>query len=154
MVIKIEVNFGDLMSNLNSVISRLRNPERGLRQNAGIGLASLLENFEFEGSGYPNRTKWAPLAPSTVKERSRKYSPSVGAHPILTRTGKLKHSIRYKVRGNILTYYTQTKYAPYHVTGTFKMPARNFMQLNQDSINRIAKGLTNWIFENLGKQRV
>ena len=145
MVIKIDVKMGNLLSELNSISSRLRNPERGMRKSAFIGLNALLENFVYEGSGFPNRRRWQSLKPSTMKERARKLGPNYASHPILTRTGKLRNSIRYKAKRNILTYYTQVKYAQYHVTGTSKIPERNFMLLNQETVELLTEEIINWM---------
>ncbi|HEW92298.1 MAG TPA: hypothetical protein ENF81_07130 [Thermotogaceae bacterium] len=149
--VKINVSFGNLKRNLNSVISRARNPERGLRKIAPWGLQSLQTNFKEEASGYEAVKRWAPLAESTRKERARKLGAAFAAHPILQRTKKLLNSIRYKVKTNVLTYYTQTRYAQYHVTGTHNMPARNFMIIRKHVIERMAKYIISWVFENFGK---
>ena len=86
----------------------------------------------FRGEGQTRQTsKWAPLAPSTLRARARrrKISGSSGfGTKILWDTGRLRNSYINSpivhVEGNTMRWGTDVPYAKYHETGTRWMPAR------------------------------
>lgn len=106
------------------------------------------------GSGRGARgSSWAPLAPSTVRERERLgYG---GAHPILVRQGDLMESLTVLgARGNITRigptsaeFGTAHPLAPFHHWGTRRMPARPLVGLTWRRKQGIVKRLGDYIRE-------
>lgn len=86
--------------------------------------------FAQQGGYYGKASKWAPLRPSTVKDRERKGY--MGTWPILFRTGTLMSSLFdpagpdhiEQVTATSLTIGTANPYAIFHQAGTVKMVAR------------------------------
>lgn len=85
-------------------------------------LMDFRHNFEQEGGVFGKDSKWAPLAASTVAERSRQLGPWFAAHPILNRTGDLEQSVTvrgaprnvFEVGPNSLTIGTTDPVAIFH----------------------------------------
>ncbi len=77
-----------------------------------------IELAQFRSEGTRSRA-WAPLAPSTVRQRG-------SAHPILDDTGTLRRSLTLpeapdsvrRLTATSLLIGTEVEYARYHVTGT------------------------------------
>lgn len=100
------------------------------------------EQFDSEGSYASGR--WAPLAPSTVRQKA-----AAGLDPrILHATGRLRGSLMGKnadriarVNRKSLTYGTYTRYAIFHVTGTERMPRRRPMQLTKGDRRLIVRSI-------------
>jgi len=63
----------------------------------------------FTGEGRPSR--WAPLAPATIRERIRL---GFGAGPILQRTKTLRNAFRTHVGKTFLRILNNTPYFKYH----------------------------------------
>lgn len=67
------------------------------------------EQFTTEGAYIAKKMAWAPLRPSTVKDRISKGF--FGEHPILYRTGRLMRSFSDKNAPGNITYITPTELA-------------------------------------------
>ncbi len=83
----------------------------------------------------PDSIKWAALSPNTLREKRKKYA----VPNILIRTGKLRDSIKYALRGDKITLKSVAKYGKYHQFGTKKMPARPFIGLDKFEEQRILR---------------
>lgn len=91
-----------------------------VKQRAAEGFEN---TFQSQGPG------WAPLRPSTVRQRiSQGYS---GTSPILTRSRELRdaYTVNLKYRGtaSTITFVISVPYGKYHLTGTRRMPAREVL---------------------------
>jgi phage gpG-like protein len=89
---------------------------------------AVAQQFESQGT-YFNKTPWAPLAASTLKDRKRK---GFDLSSILRRSsgdagllGSILSST--SIDGSTVTIGTNKHYAPYLQFGTSKMPARPFL---------------------------
>jgi phage gpG-like protein len=89
-----------------------------------ILLNAVMDNFEVEGAYFQRGLPWAPLAPSTVRQRERLgYSPI----QILRRTAGdagLLGSINFSATGTGVTLGTNVDYAKHLHFGTRYMPPR------------------------------
>ena len=77
----------------------------------------------------------ATLAFRTPTMRPSPWAPrkSGGKWPLLIKSGSLRQSIGWKLRGNnTVVVGTDKKYAGYHQTGTKNMPARPFMPVDEN----------------------
>jgi phage gpG-like protein len=109
-------------------------------------------NMAQEGGYFGTFSKWAPLKPSTVKDRTRKgYG---GAHPILWRTGALANSLFKgagshvrKVGDNSLEVGSDLFYAGFHQSGTRKMVARKVVGISSKRRTEIVKRLNEYIMD-------
>lgn len=72
--------------------------------------------------------KFAALSPRYAR-RKAVVAPGM---PILMRSGQMATSYRYDLNGNLLVINNSRPFAPYHQTGTTKMPAREVIQLQED----------------------
>lgn len=105
-------------------------------------IADLLEAHvaaQFAGEGSRGASPWAPLAPSTVQARTRRWgyyrqAPSfgaAGARPILTWTGRLRRSFSRTGAGHVrqvsasgLTWGSSVPYGRFHQRGGRRLPRR------------------------------
>lgn len=104
---------------------------------------------------------WAPRKPSyitTVNKKTGKKTKKLDGHPLLIKTGALRQSIGWKLRGSYTVVVgTDRKYAPYHQLGTKHMPARPFMPVDAkgnlvpEMMRKINKITENILAEELAK---
>jgi len=101
---------------------------------------AVLKNFETEGARLGK--KWQPLSLKTWMQRQKKGYTG----PILQRTGQLKRSIVSSYGENYAQVSTNLIYAAIHHYGgqagrnkKVNIPARPFMQLNNDDLEKIKK---------------
>jgi len=104
-------------------------------------LKDFFENsvFESEGSVYGN--VWSSLSPSYMAEKSVLY-PGRG---ILEASGNMRHSFEAMSGSDFLTITNTSPLALYHQTGTYKMPQRIIMQLDDTRISKIVDMLKDHI---------
>lgn len=107
------------------------------------GKAVIINQIEANFAGRQTATgqAWAPHAPSTIAR--------YGAHPLLELSGAMKDAAtggpgrrEEIINGDILALGVspeQIEYAGFHETGTAKMPARPFMNLNNDTADKLAE---------------
>lgn len=98
------------------------------------------ENFATGGHG-----KWQGLAESTLKRRG------AGAQ-ILVDTGRLRASIHADVGPSHVEVSTDTVYGMYHVTGTSRLPRRDFLDVDEASLEAAADTIVDGILEAAGFQ--
>lgn len=91
-------------------------------------------NFETEGDLVGG---WEPLSEATLKRRKQRGFTTT----ILTDTGRLRGSFRHdeSEHHEIITSYwmewgSDVPYAPYHQTGTSRMPARPILFVQDDTV--------------------
>lgn len=110
--------------------------ERIARKGAGAGVLSLrgIERRQFGSQGQFASGGWAPLAPSTVREKARKGL----SRKILRATGELEASLVGAGSGHIeivqphqLVFGTSVSYARFHQRGTKRMPRRRVIELRE-----------------------
>lgn len=101
---------------------------------------AVLKNFETEGARLGK--KWQPLSLKTWMQRKKKGYTG----PILQRTGQLKRSIVSSYGDNYAQVSTNLIYAAIHHYGgeaarnkKVKIPARPFMVLNDNDIEKIRR---------------
>jgi HK97 gp10 family phage protein len=86
---------------------------------------------------------WPPLAASTIADKQKH---GYATPKPLLRSGELRDSIEYTVRGNEGAVGTDKEYAPFLEFGTSKMPPRSFLVSSaissKDKIRRMAAGVT------------
>ena len=91
---------------------------------------------------------WAPRKPSKRDD----------GHPLLIRSGNMRQSIRWELRGaDTVAIGTPTKYAPFHQHGTKNMPARPFFPIDRHGqlvpamASKVARTVERIYTEELGK---
>lgn len=86
---------------------------------------------------------WAPLAPSTIEDKARKGFKTPA--PLL-RTGAMRDSIEYTVRGNEGAVGSNDPVAVYQELGTSRIPPRSFLVssaiASEHRIHRMAAAAT------------
>lgn len=111
-----------------------------------VMLKAVHTNFEMEGRDEQGNTHvWQPLAKSTVKQRAKYKGQAYAEHPILELTGRLKSSITPSFGKDYAKVGTAKKYGVFHQTGTRKMPARPFLVLPKDEIEKIKNLLLQYL---------
>ena len=103
-------------------------------------ITSVRTNFNVEG-----RPAWQELAESTVRKRGT-------SHPILTNTGALKSESTNEQNWTVTTddvsltgLDSAVPYAAYNQAGTSKMPAREFVSLQERDMTEIERVFSEWI---------
>lgn len=98
----------------------------------------LVEAFADGGHQKRGGTKWAPLAASTRRRKQRR-----GKTKILVNTGRLRNSLRVRVRRNgsgvVLVFSADAPYAGFHQFGTSRMPARPVVEITASDEDRIVR---------------
>lgn len=100
---------------------RLTNQQE-LMEDIGNYLVSGIGN-SFKKEVDPYNKKWQQLSPATISEKERKGYPL----KILTRTGKLRSSVRFVVNNKSVRIIVDSNYATFHQTGTKKIPKRQIL---------------------------
>lgn len=88
---------------------------------------------------------WKPLAPSTVKGRTREgYG---GEHPILQRTGKLKESFYYRSSKTRVIVSSKNPYFKYHQSRRprTRLPRRSMLVLTERTRQNIVEEFNNYL---------
>lgn len=122
-------------------------------------LHDFLWQITSEGGTYGRSSKWAPLAPATVKEREKLY-PGFGAHPIMWREGTLLYSLAQRgAPGNVfdvsptsLRVGSEIPYAKYHQTGNLRMPRRQLVGISWRRRQGIVRRLNDYVQEQARQQ--
>jgi phage virion morphogenesis protein len=119
----------DVQAYLGKTVARAKDLDPPLKKGGNIMLRSIDQNFKVAG-----RPKmWKPLSTAYgVRKLKSGYSPLP-----LTRTGQLRRSITFRVRGRKLSVGTSVPYAPYHQFGTRRMPSRPYLIFQNEDIRRI-----------------
>lgn len=132
---------------LNTELRRLgrrAGATKAARQKAGrlFLLLPVLEKIDKEGPGWPK------LSDVTIRNRrgrgrgrekqrrtpDGRFAKSGGRSrfPMLNDTGKMKKSIKLTLPARGMSVFATTRYAKFHVTGTPRMPARNYLDIGMD----------------------
>jgi phage gpG-like protein len=109
---------------------------------------------QFDTEGVYGSGGWAPLAPSTKRQKAAK-----GLDPrILHATGRLKGSLQGKNADKIsrisrqsLVFGSYTSYAVFHVRGTARMPRRRPMQLTKGDRRLITRSIYERVMAEAGR---
>lgn len=109
--------------------------------------------FAAEGRNVEKANSWAPLAPSTIKARERRwgyYRRSPSSPGVLRWTGNLQENRARHVtdRGGRLTF--RAPYAIYHQEGGGHLPRRVVVDLSNSTNMEIIKALQKKIHKDLG----
>jgi phage gpG-like protein len=116
-----------LISALNALNDSL--DTTGILDEAGALLLSRIQ-LRFRAQTGPDNQAWAPLKPSTIKDRLRK---GFGEGPILYRTGTLFNSIQLFADGpNSRAIGSNLVYAAALQFGDGNMPGRPFLGANSE----------------------
>ncbi|MFH0702861.1 MAG: phage virion morphogenesis protein [bacterium] len=137
--IEIKIDDREIKALLKKLAAKTENLRPLMKNIAGIMIDSVEENFEKEG----RPEKWTPLAPSTIKQRTKKgYWPG----KILQMRGELAASITSKYDDNSSIVGTNKVYAAIHQFGgdagrgrKVRMPVRAYLKLYKDDEFKILK---------------
>lgn len=137
---------------LETIEYKLENYEEILQEICTVVEQGLLENFETEGNG-----TWQSVSPETEREKIEK---GYGAE-IEMRTGRLKSALTnhddpahiVEIFDNTLTIGVSSSIIPYFDAQNSgdpsrNVPARQMMQVNEDTISKIIEMVKDW-FGNL-----
>jgi phage virion morphogenesis protein len=107
-----------------------------MRRLAGVMLDAVEEQFAREG-----QPPWPSLRPSTIRARARR-----GHWPgkILQETGRLAASITSSWGRDEAVVGTSVVYGLYHQFGTRTMPARPFLRLTAEDLQRLLEEVVDW----------
>ena len=123
-------------------------------------LGDFAANMVTEGGFFAPGGSWTPLAPSTVRQRTRLgYG---GASPMLWRTGGLAQSLAtrsapgnvFEVTPTTLRVGSEVFYAGYHQRGTRKMPRRQIVGINWQRRSAIVKRMGDYVRETARRQGI
>lgn len=95
-----------------------------MRAASELVVSAVQEVFEQQGPG------WPPLAPATIARRRG----GGGAAKMLIDSSNLVGSITRAWSDKEAEAYTEVPYAGYHVSGTSRMPARDFTAVDFDAL--------------------
>lgn len=101
---------------------------------------SVQRNFDEEG-----RPKWTSLARSTIAQRAR-----IGkSGKILTRTGRLRNSVRYQAQKTGVRWGTNTRYAGVHQFGSRdgRIPLRDYLTPQDSDLEAAAETVLDHLAE-------
>lgn len=117
-MIRVEVNAGAAIRRFGTLVSESRDRRVPNRQLATQLTGWTLRNFQQGGS--LQTPAWAPLKPSTAKQKARQgYS----ATPLI-RTGHYRQSFRPFYDNDTAGTGSEVPYSKYHETGTKNLPQR------------------------------
>lgn len=116
--VHIEADFGDGKERLDALAQANTDFTPLMREISEFLVDRVQENFEQEG-----RPSWAPLSPTTVKQRGGE------AHPILRRSGSLYSSFSPAHDATSATVGTNKEYAPTHQFGAKKGEFGQYSQI-------------------------
>lgn len=106
---------------------------------------TIRERFNKEQS--PDRQKWKPLAPSTVKRRLKRHKK--GNMRILQDTGELRRSIAFEAGDSSVRIGSKLKYARTHQFGRGKIPARPFLGVTDNEKKHITSMFRQYLKRNI-----
>lgn len=95
----------------------------------------------------PDGTKWKPLSASRLKQRKGKRR---GRVRILTDTGKLRRSIRYRAFKKQVTVMSSLPYASVHQFGSGNVPARPFLGITEGDRAKVLDMMKRYLRRNTG----
>ena len=121
--------------NIKAIKYRIQHIEPVLDEFGKMGVESIHKNFDSGG-------------------RPKKWKLTDGKKP-LSKSGKLKKSIKYRVKSSKVTIFSKVKYAATHnygrtirtKNGTYYIPKRRFMMLQKKDIKTMKKKLPKYIVE-------
>jgi len=111
-MIRIQVNDSAVTRALDALIHRATHTDEALKKVGARWKGNVL--LSFRESKSPWGWSWARLRPSTISRRRK------GSSKPLMDTGRLRNSITYSVRGNVLELGTNVRYASTHQFGARK----------------------------------
>lgn len=130
---EIQIDEGGIIYQLDMLAKDIGDIKGRLADAEKVVLASIDKNFKAQG-----RPPWTPMAEST-KKRRRKGKNRGRSPKLLQDTGTMRESIRGEIAGDTLTVAANVDYAHFHQQGTGRIPARPFMTLQEEDVERIAK---------------
>ena len=113
------------------------------------------EKEQFDSYGLRGGAEWLPLSYRYAKWKHKHYP----GRPLMVLTGELRRSLTGKSAKSYLYYDrhkmaigTTVSYAPYHQSGTRKMPRRPLIALTKDDAMDYAKEIQKHVMKGLTKQ--
>lgn len=136
--VNVDVDLTELTMELTTFLGRVQNQHDVNMQAAEILRAMVDDKFESEGPG------WDELSPATILRRR------VGGSRILQDSGHLAGSLTAYAGADFAEVYTNVLYAKYHLTGTENMPARDFLDIDEE---KALEAISNMILETIARER-
>jgi len=91
------------------------------------------ENFKNKTN--PDGEKWKPWSPKYAKSRKNKKG------SLLVKTGKMKDSFDFKIRGRSIIITNKTNYSGAHQYGTDKIPQRKMVGFGKNTDKLMTKAI-------------
>lgn len=136
-----DVKAKKMFSKALSLVTDLREP---LKEAESYQLKQIDQQFRSEGVNILEK-KWKSLKSKTIQQRLRS---GFRAGPILTRTGKLRKSIKRKsLSKDKLVIHSTVSYYPPHQTGTKKIPQRQILGFSTKNKKKILDIISNSIIK-------
>ena len=134
-MLKISVT-GNAKLSVKNLARRTGNLSKPTKQ--AIAYKERRTKLQFASETSPEGDKWAPLKPSTLRQKK--------TSAILTETSSLKGSIAGRARGNTGQVSAGTDYGIYHQTGTSRMAQRKILGWAPDDVDLIQQIYEKHIF--------
>lgn len=152
------------ITGINSTTTFLKNFRKGLekpikplQKSSKMYLNAISANFQDDGQTFG--VNWPPLSEATIriKRNLRKEGKSIGVKKPLLRTGLLRKSFNYTLRGSKSSIiFNRTDYASLHQLGgeveypvgsgkMRKVPKRMLARIDNKRLKNIEKIFNNWI---------
>ena len=137
-MIRVEINADAALRRMNLLANESRNRTTPNRQLATQLTGWVLRNFQQGGS--LQTPTWAPLKPSTAKQKARLgYS----ATPLI-RTGHYRQSFRPFYDNDTAGTGSEVPYSKYHETGTKNLPQRAALPSDQVALSYATQVYERW----------
>lgn len=132
----------EMNRDLNYISNEIKDFTIPLTKSAEMFLERIRTNFESQGALFGG---WAPLRPSTIREKIRLGYPL----DILVRTGLLKNNFQYQVNRDYAIVFNPTEYFGYHQSRAprKKLPRRVMMTLMEAVKGDIIQIFRKYIYE-------
>lgn len=99
----------------------------------GEELAIYYSTVPFANQGFPGKSKWAPLSPRTIAEKTKgikEMRAGVSPSAPLIRTGEMKDSFEFQAAQTWARISNKSDHFKYHQLGTRNTPQRLMMGFN------------------------
>jgi phage virion morphogenesis protein len=135
MSVRFELDAKDALEALNDLVNSLVEPKEILEAIGEDLQRSTVARFS--NTTDPKGEKWLDL--KSVREGAARR------RRVLTKTGKLRKSIRFSADDESVVVGTNVEYGKYHQLGTSNIPQREFLGLSDSDLEAIRDRIIEWI---------
>ncbi|MDX1903784.1 MAG: hypothetical protein SFU27_06450 [Thermonemataceae bacterium] len=135
------------MKKLSELATKLKEAQKNAIKEIAITAQNHYKDKFTEGKGVWEGKAWKePIRKNGAIKRKKGSgywkgrSPRDASRTTLVGKGVLQRSLKHQIKGNVIRFYSNVKYAGYHNEGTEKLPKRQFLGMEkplQTKINKI-----------------